>query len=233
MGFEWDAELAPMMTAMFEMRKHAPKVDVGDALTRRQNFNPMLEQASNTLPYPDDVAEQQFTTKSYDGHEITLYWFHKKNATATATPGPAFVHAHGGGMILGSVKILRNATANVVSMSGVPQLSVEYRLAPEHPHPAPVEDCYAGLVYLRDHAAELNVDPKRIGVMGESAGGGLAAALALMARDRKLEPPVAKQVLIYPMLDDRTVKPDENLVPFMFWSYDGKYQPFYPPICSY
>ena len=226
MAFKWDTELAPIMTPMFEMMKDAPKVDVGDALTRRQNFNPMLGQASDALPYPDDVAEQQFTTKSHDGQEITLYWFHKKNAPAT--PGPAFVHAHGGGMILGSVQILRNATATVVSMSGVPLLTVEYRLAPEHPHPTPVEDCYAGLTYLRDHAAELKVDPKRIGVTGESAGGGLAAALALMARDRKFEPPLAKQVLIYPMLDDRTIKADKNLVPFMFWSYDGKYYPLVP-----
>ena len=100
-------------------------------------------------------------------------------------------------------------------------MSIDYRLAPEHTHPTLVEDCYAGMVWLRDHAGDLGVDPKRIAVYGESAGGGLAAATALLARDRMFEPPLAKQVLIYPMLDDRNTVPDEKLVPFMFWSYDG------------
>ena len=82
------------------------------------------------------------------------------------------------------------------------------------------EDCFAGLAWLSDHAAELNVDPARICVMGDSGGGGVAAATALIARDRKFTPPLAKQILIYPMLDDRNIKPDESLLPFMIWSYE-------------
>jgi acetyl esterase/lipase len=93
------------------------------------------------------------------------------------------------------------------------------RLAPESPHPMPVEDCYAGLTYLADHAASLGVDPKRIAVMGESAGGGLATAIALLARDRN-GPAPAKQILIYAMLDDRNTKPDPRLAPFASWTYD-------------
>ena len=82
------------------------------------------------------------------------------------------------------------------------------------------EDCFAGLTWLHDHAAELHVNPARIAVMGDSGGGGVAAATALLARDRNLHPPLAKQILIYPMLDDRNIKPDESLLPFMVWSYD-------------
>lgn len=84
--------------------------------------------------------------------------------------------------------------------------SVEYRLAPEHPHPAPVEDCYAGLRWLVGQAATLGVDPSRIAIGGASAGGGLAAALGLMARDRG-EIDILFQLLIYPMLDDRNDTP--------------------------
>jgi acetyl esterase/lipase len=103
----------------------------------------------------------------------------------------------------------------------VPLLAVDYRLAPEHPHPGPVEDCYAGLAWLAEHAGELGVDPGRIALLGESAGGGLAAAAALLARDRGLA--VARQILIYPMLDDRTTAPDPALAPFALWTYDDNY----------
>jgi triacylglycerol lipase len=82
-------------------------------------------------------------------------------------------------------------------------VSVDYRLAPETAFPGAIEDCYAGLTWTVAHAAELNIDTARLGVMGESAGGGLAAALALLARDRG-EIALAFQVLTYPMLDDRT-----------------------------
>jgi acetyl esterase/lipase len=85
-------------------------------------------------------------------------------------------------------------------------VSVDYRLAPEHPFPAPVEDCYAGLQWLFAHAGELGVDSSRIAIGGASAGGGLTAGLALLARDRG-EVQVAFQLLIYPMIDDRNVTP--------------------------
>ena len=95
----------------------------------------------------------------------------------------------------------------------------EYRLAPEAPHPTPVEDCYAGLLWLYEHAAELHIDHKSFGIRGESAGGGLAAGVALMARDKKLHPPLAKQILVYPMIDDRTLSAPEGLEPFLnVWS---------------
>ena len=106
-----------------------------------------------------------------------------------------------------------------VSLTGVPFLAIDYRLAPEFPAPTPVEDVYTGLQYLHAHAAELGVDPNRIAVMGDSAGGGIAASVAHYAQ-AKSGPAIAKQILIYPMLDDRNTVADEKLAPFAVWSND-------------
>ena len=119
---------------------------------------------------------------------------------------PGIFHTHGGGMILGDRFSGIEPFLDWIEQLGVVVVSVEYRLAPEHPHPAPAEDCYAGLVWTAQNAAELGIDPQRLVVAGGSAGGGLAAAMALMARDRK-GPSLAAQLLIYPMLDDRNDTP--------------------------
>jgi acetyl esterase/lipase len=122
--------------------------------------------------------------------------------TAATEPTAAIFYAHGGGMIAGDN---RHGIVPVLDWAEQLQLtvvSVEYRLAPEAPHPGPVEDCYAGLMWTVAHADQLGIDTARIVVAGESAGAGLAAALALMARDRG-EPTLAGQLLIQPMLDDR------------------------------
>lgn len=93
-------------------------------------------------------------------------------------------------------------------------------MAPEHSGEAPVEDCYAALCWLAEHAADLGADPARLAVAGDSAGGGLAAGVSLLARDRG-GPALALQLLIYPMLDDRTTKPDPELPPeFLTWTYE-------------
>lgn len=105
-------------------------------------------------------------------------------------------------MILGTARGISEDYLEWVEKLGCTIVSVEYRLAPETPHPGPVEDCYAGLVWAAEHADEINIDPTQIVVFGSSAGGGLAAATTLLARDRK-GPQVAAQVLMGPMLDDR------------------------------
>jgi acetyl esterase/lipase len=98
-------------------------------------------------------------------------------------------------------------------------LSVDYRLAPEHRYPTQVQAAYASLRWLDEHAKELGVDRERIAVMGESAGGGLAAAVAIMTRDHA-GPAIARQILIYPMLDDRTTTIDAHIVRHVLWKYD-------------
>ncbi|POX42771.1 esterase [Streptomyces sp. Ru73] len=124
-----------------------------------------------------------------------------------AEGAPVVYHLHGGGMISGSSRagmelILREWAEPL----GLVVVSAEYRLAPEHPYPAGVEDCYAGLEWVAEHAEELGGDPERIVVAGGSAGGGLTAAVALMTRDRR-GPGIIGQLAMCPMLDDRNDTP--------------------------
>lgn len=118
-------------------------------------------------------------------------------------PLPVLLWLHEGGYILGSADAEDLTAKSIVSALGCAVISVDYRLVPETPHPGPVEDCYAALKWLFPHADELGIDPQRIAVGGRSAGGGLAAALALLMRDRG-EIPLVFQFLLAPMLDDRT-----------------------------
>ena len=125
---------------------------------------------------------------------------------ARAATVPAILYIHGGGFYLGSIDMEHGIAARLAQELGVVVVSVEYRLAPEHPFPAGLEDCYAALVWLHQHADDLGVDTTRIAVNGGSAGGGLAAGLALLARDRG-GPALCFQYLGIPELDDRLETP--------------------------
>ncbi|MFF7162352.1 alpha/beta hydrolase [Streptomyces sp. NPDC008086] len=127
-------------------------------------------------------------------------------APAQGDPRPVIYHVHGGGMVLGNNRIGVDAALAWAKELDAVVVSVEYRLAPENPHPAPIEDVYAGLEWTAKNAAELGADPQRIVVAGASAGGGLSAALALLTRDRG-GPQLIGQLLMCPMLDDRNDSP--------------------------
>jgi acetyl esterase/lipase len=121
-------------------------------------------------------------------------------------PLPVIYDIHGGGFILGTVEFDHGVNTMLARELGAAVFSVEYRLAPEHPYPAGLEDAYAGLVHVAKNATELGIDPARIALFGSSAGGGLAAGLALLARDRG-GPAIAFQYLGIPELDDRLDTP--------------------------
>src|SRR5690606_213027 len=118
------------------------------------------------------------------------------------TTPSAYLQIHGGGYVLGNADMGDFKNKSLVAEVGCVVVSVDYRLAPETRHPGPGEDCYAALKWLHTNAAALGADPNRIVIGGESAGGGLAAGLALLARDRG-EVPIIHQQLIYPMIEDR------------------------------
>ncbi len=124
---------------------------------------------------------------------------------------PALLWLHGGGYVLGTATMDDYRMRSLVHHLGCIIVSVDYRLAPENPFPAPVEDCYAALKWLAANASALGVDPKRIAIGGASAGGGLAAGLAILARDRA-EIPICFQLLIYPMIDDRNATASSHAI---------------------
>lgn len=186
-----------------------PKPVVQDpktALDFRKNFNAAIGNLmKNYTPVSEHIVEIKHHVKSYDGVEITVHEFQRDDWPEATQPMPAILYFHGGGLVSCRIEdISRQVMANFAGMYGVRVFGVEYRLAPEHPYPAALEDAYASLRWLVENAARLNIDPARVGLCGESAGGTLVAGLSLLARDRGHSPPLAKQLLFYPMLDDRS-----------------------------
>jgi acetyl esterase/lipase len=166
---------------------------------RRRSLEGRLSDAEIRRDGAFDIEERKVPGPAGAGR-ITLLICRPTTATGTV---PVVYHTHGGGMVAGSHRSSELACElDRAQELGLAVVSVDYRLAPEHPDPAPVEDCYAGLCWLAEHARELALAPDRIVVSGNSAGGALAAGLTLLARDRG-GPAVRGQLLQFPMLDDR------------------------------
>jgi len=147
------------------------------------------------LPDPADhpeVTVEEVSVPRQDGGAVRCLHI----SPAKSEPTGALLHAHGGGFVMGAPEMDVPRNIALVEALGCSILSVDYRLAPEHPHPAGLEDCYAGLTWLLSTTRESGVP---VGLIGDSAGGGLAASLALLARDRG-DRALACQALIYPML---------------------------------
>lgn len=155
------------------------------------------------------------TIPGHGGVPITVTVF-RRRGPATWHSDTAVLHVHGGGMILGNRFDDIDRPLAWVEQHGVVCVAVEYRLAPEHPHPVPVEDVYAAFDWLTSGTAELNVNSDRVVLFGASAGGGIAAAIAHLARDRGATQPLG-QMLIYPMLDDRESGTPDRIEDGLTW----------------
>ena len=166
----------------------------------------MLDKASEAMRAGAETIEGVITKEIHvpgpgDAPEVAICIHQPAN---TPEPLPTILWIHGGGYILGNMNQDELFAKTLVKALQCKTVCVEYRLAPEHPFPAPLDDCYAVLKWIATHSAELGVDKSRIAVGGGSAGGGLAAGLALLARDRG-EVGIIFQLLVQSMIDDRTI----------------------------
>jgi acetyl esterase len=155
----------------------------------------MLAQSA-ALGKPEAVAKIE--NRSVPGPEVDIPV--RLYNPAAEGPSPALVFFHGGGWVIGSIETHDNLCRSIANAAGCVVVSVEYRLAPEHTFPAGIEDAYAATCWTVEHADRLGVDPRRVAVGGDSAGGNLAAVVSLMARGRH-GPSLALQVLLYPITD--------------------------------
>jgi acetyl esterase/lipase len=168
----------------------------------RAQMTDMYAQLAANFPRVREVERRELLIPGPKGAPDVRVLVYAK--TGGGLEQPAYFYVHGGGFIMGSPDLADLSNKNLVLELGCVVVAVGYRLAPETTFPGNVEDCYSALKWLHAHAVELGVDARRIAIGGESAGGGLAAALALLARDRG-EVPLIFQRLVYPMLDDRSV----------------------------
>lgn len=187
-----DPQLLPLLEAL-------PTIALTEAIL------PAMRSRAPWFPVnPADAERTDLLVRKIPGPESAPeveIWIYRPRGLESALP--CILHIHGGGYVAGDASGNEAMHRPMAADLGCCIVSVNYRLAPETRFPGGVEDCYAALAWLVAHAAEVGIDPGRIGVMGESAGGGLAAALALLVRDRG-EYVLTFQHLIYPMIDDRT-----------------------------
>ncbi|WP_375397277.1 alpha/beta hydrolase [uncultured Sphingomonas sp.] len=194
-----DPELAPLLDLVPDMGVSAEKLEA-----TRARVAAMTEQG---LAEPDErVRVTEHFAPGRDGApDVRLRLYRPDDL---ATNAPIVMHVHGGGFLFGTAELGDPRNRDWARTLGCAIASIDYRIAPETPYPGALEDCYAVLEWLHANAAGLGLDTRRIAIRGESAGGGLAAGLALLARDRG-GPEILFQLLIYPMIDDRTCTSDE------------------------
>ena len=199
MNFAIDPELVPWLDMLPSLKFS----DYGSLLVARTTVG-QLSQFRSAYEPAQPVEVRCITVPGSAGAptvSLRVYLPAERDGTV-----PGLLYIHGGGFVMSDLELLHTTILRTVDELGVLVVAVAYRLAPEHPFPAPLEDCYAALTWMAANAAELGIDPARVGVAGASAGGGLAAAVALLARDRG-GPELCFQLLNIPELDDRLDTP--------------------------
>ena len=180
---------------------------IEDIKERRNVINSLIRMMTAELPPIDNIVIEDRNIAAPDALLELVVRIYKPTGVSGGLPGIFFIH--GGGMIMGSIETENHKAAMLCETIQSIVVSVEYRLAPENPYPAQVQDCYEALVWMSKNAAELGFDTDRLAIVGGSAGGGLAIATALMARDQEF-PKLSFQMANYPMIDDRNETPSSK-----------------------
>lgn len=178
-----------------------------DLATQRMHMATAIEATNKRLPVQDHVKSEDRHIPGPQGAPDVLVRIYAPTSRQEALP--AILWIHGGSFTLGRHDQDEALCQQIVTEVGAAVISIDYRLAPEHPYPAALEDCYATLQWITAQAADLGLNPERLAVAGTSSGGALAMALTLLARDRQ-EIPLTFTLLIYPALDDRLVTPSSH-----------------------
>lgn len=210
MGYNYDAELAAMLEFLPD-----GSMTISDPVQARAGFLQLTSMLNAELDRSGVVIENRTIAGPTDAPDISVR-IYTPEGLDRAVPG--ILHIHGGGFFLGDLDSELGACLGLCRSLGVVVVSVDYRLAPETPYPGPLEDCYAALQWTFDNSAQLHIDPARLALFGLSAGGGLSAATALLARDRG-GPPICFQYLGIPELDDRLQTPSmQRFVDTPMWN---------------
>lgn len=180
---------------------------IADIIERRNAVDSFVRMMTARLPPIENVVMEDRSIVGPDESLEVRVRIYKPVDFLESLPGMLFIH--GGGMIMGSIEWENIKAAMLCETIQAVVISVEYRLAPENPHPAPVQDCYEALVWMSQNATELGFDSDRLAIVGGSAGGGLAIATALMARDQEF-PKLCFLMANYPMIDDRNETPSSK-----------------------
>lgn len=206
-----DSELEAVLDFM-------PVIGLEDPVAARREFEKLLVALRSDVPEAELLDIEDRLVPGWESDPEVPVRVYRPKAVAPGSTVPGILLIHGGGFVVGSVEAEHMGAVLTAANLGAVLVSVEYRLAPEHPYPAGLHDCYAALSFLHAEAAALGIDPVRIALLGTSAGGGLAAATALLARDRG-GPPVCFQMLHIPELDDRLETPSmEQFVDSPVWN---------------
>ena len=196
-----DPELADFLAAHPGLTRTLRAEHIGSLRARQRSQDEEWDDVALSRSGAVDVGERRVPVGAGVDRSLLVL-----SPAGPPRPRPGIYHLHGGGMVAGGNRTGIGPVLDWVTELGVVVLSPDYRLAPEHPHPGPVRDCLAGWDWITGHAGELGVDARAMVLAGTSAGGGLAAALAVICRDRG-GPGPAGQVLMSPMLDDRNDSP--------------------------
>lgn len=206
-----DPELLPMLEFFPELELSLETIN-----ETREQMAQMLETVRAQLPPVEGVTSEDRQVPGPEGDPDIMVRIYKPEGLSGELPGLFWMH--GGGYVMGSIEGEDLARRQAAKDIGCVIVSVDYRLAPEHPYPEPIEDCYAAFKWMFENAGDLGVDNSRIAVGGGSAGGGLAAGLTLLVRDRA-EVEIVFQLLIYPMIDDSNIIPaGDNTLDTLIWS---------------